>query len=60
MISVPVSIPGGPAHVSCSIGISVFPDDADTSEDLIALADKAMYSTKTGNGKRYVFYGAVA
>ena len=58
MISVPVSIPGGPAHVSCSIGISVFPDDAESGEDLIALADQAMYATKTGKGKRYAFYGA--
>ena len=58
MISVPVAIPGGPAHVSCSIGISVFPDDAESGEELIALADKAMYATKSGNGKRYAFYGA--
>jgi len=58
MISVPVSIPGGPAHVSCSIGISVFPDDAESGEELIALADRAMYATKTGKGKRYAFYGA--
>jgi diguanylate cyclase (GGDEF)-like protein len=58
MISVPVALPGGPANVSCSIGISVYPDDAESGEELIALADKAMYSTKTGNGKRYAFYGA--
>jgi GGDEF domain-containing protein len=58
MVSVPVSIQGGPAHVSCSIGISVFPDDAESGEDLIALADQAMYATKTGKGKRYAFYGA--
>lgn len=58
MISVPVSLPGGPANVSCSIGISVYPDDAEDGDALIALADRAMYATKTGNGKRYAFYGA--
>jgi len=58
MISVPVSIQGGPAHVSCSIGISVFPDDAEEAEALISLADKAMYASKALKGKRYAFYGA--
>ena len=58
MIGVPLSIQGGLEMVSCSIGISVFPDDAESGEDLIALADRAMYATKTGKGKRYAFYGA--
>jgi diguanylate cyclase (GGDEF)-like protein len=58
MIGVPLSIQGGLEKVSCSIGISVFPDDAESGEDLIALADRAMYATKTGKGKRYAFYGA--
>jgi len=58
MIGVPLSIQGGLEKVSCSIGISVFPDDAESGEELIALADRAMYATKTGKGKRYAFYGA--
>lgn len=58
MISVPLSIEGGPAKVSCSIGISVYPDDAEGGEELIALADKAMYVSKAVKGKRYAFYGA--
>lgn len=58
MISVPMSMAGGPAKVSCSIGISVYPDDAEGGEELIALADKAMYASKAVKGKRYAFYGA--
>jgi diguanylate cyclase (GGDEF)-like protein len=58
MISVPLAIQGGPAKVSCSIGISVFPDDAEGGDELIALADKAMYASKAVKGKRYAFYGA--
>jgi diguanylate cyclase (GGDEF)-like protein len=58
MISVPLSLAGGVAQVSCSIGISVFPDDADGGEELISLADQAMYASKAVKGKRYAFYGA--
>jgi len=41
----------GPNHpqelnITVSIGLSTFPDDATTKEDLIALADKAMYIAK--------------
>lgn len=58
MIQVPLSIEGGLEKVSCSIGISVFPDDAEQGEALIALADKAMYASKAVKGKRYAFFGA--
>ncbi len=58
MISVPLSLAGGVTQVSCSIGISVFPDDAEGGDELIALADKAMYASKAEKGKRYAFYGA--
>jgi diguanylate cyclase (GGDEF)-like protein len=58
MIQVPLAIEGGPARVSCSIGISVYPDDAETAEALIALADKAMYASKSEKDRRYAYYGA--
>jgi diguanylate cyclase (GGDEF)-like protein len=57
MVSVPIAIEGGPAHIGCSIGISVYPDDAEEAGVLIALADKAMYASKAVKGKRYAFYG---
>jgi diguanylate cyclase (GGDEF)-like protein len=59
MVSVPLAIEGGPAHVGCSIGISVYPDDAEEGDALIALADKAMYASKSIKGRRYAFYGSV-
>lgn len=58
MIQVPLALEGGAVQVSCSIGISVYPDDAETSETLIALADKAMYASKSEKEKRYAYYGA--
>jgi diguanylate cyclase (GGDEF)-like protein len=58
MIQVPLALEGGAAQVSCSIGISVYPDDAETGEALIALADKAMYASKSEQHKRYAYYGA--
>jgi diguanylate cyclase (GGDEF)-like protein len=41
--------------ISASIGIAVFPDDAENGEALIALADQAMYSVKTHGKSGYQF-----
>jgi len=35
-------------HVSASLGIATFPDDADNLTDLLARADQAMFSVKEG------------
>lgn len=43
-------------HVSLSIGISLFPNDADQPEDLIRNADTAMYRAKAAGKNRYEFY----
>jgi len=32
--------------LSCSIGVAIFPDDGNTTDSLITIADKAMYQTK--------------
>jgi diguanylate cyclase (GGDEF)-like protein len=58
MIQLPLALEGGPAKVSCSIGISVYPDDAEDGEALIARADKAMYASKSAKDRRYAFFGA--
>jgi len=42
--------------IGVSIGIAVFPDDGDNSEQLIKNADLAMYSAKEGGKNRYSFY----
>ena len=40
-------------HVSASLGVSTFPDDAGTLKELLALADQAMFSVKE-RGKNLV------
>ena len=37
-------------HVHVSVGISIYPDDGDTMEDLLRNADVAMYQAKTEAG----------
>jgi diguanylate cyclase (GGDEF)-like protein len=36
----------GGAHVTCSIGLAAYPDDGGQRDQLIALADRAMYAAK--------------
>ncbi len=45
-ISKPTEIQSKSIQISVSIGISYFPDDADTAADLIKCADQAMYQAK--------------
>jgi len=45
-ISRPTEIQGNTISISVSIGISYFPDDAETASDLIKCADQAMYQAK--------------
>ena len=42
--------------ITSSIGISLFPDDGDTSEELIKKADNAMYQSKVEEGNTFQFY----
>ncbi|MBP2663930.1 MAG: hypothetical protein H6Q71_1878 [Firmicutes bacterium] len=44
-------------RIGVSIGISFFPEDADSVNDLMSYADKAMYEAKKNGGSRYVCYG---
>lgn len=43
-------------HVTASIGVSVFPDDGDTSDTLLKNADVAMYSAKEKGRNCFQFY----
>ncbi len=45
-ISKPTEIQGKTISISVSIGISYYPDDADTATELIKRADQAMYQAK--------------
>lgn len=42
--------------LTASIGIAVFPEDADNRDDLLKAADNAMYSAKNRSRNRYAFY----
>lgn len=52
----PFTLEGQEFEVTCSMGISVFPSDGETSESLIKQADTAMYSAKEDGKNTYRFY----
>lgn len=43
-------------NVTCSVGISVFPNDGDDGETLVKHADLAMYRAKASGKNRHAFY----
>lgn len=45
-------------RISASIGITLFPEDASTLDDLIRNADQAMYMAKKAGGNRFSFFTA--
>lgn len=47
-LSAPFEFDGQVAHISASIGISLFPEDGDSPRALLQAADTAMYSAKKG------------
>jgi len=55
-IAQPVSLDGKEVVISASIGIAVYPDDADSAEGLTKSADAAMYRAKERGRNRYEFY----
>ncbi|PIL41953.1 alkaline phosphatase [Massilia eurypsychrophila] len=56
-LSIPDRVGPYAIRLTASIGISLYPDNGDEAEMLIALADKAMYAAKRiGNGK-FIFAG---
>ena len=44
-------------QVRASIGVSFYPDDGSTFDDLVAKADSAMYQAKNHDGSEFRFYG---
>jgi diguanylate cyclase (GGDEF)-like protein len=57
LIAQPIRHKGSLVTVGASIGISVFPRDADEADELIKLADEAMYSVKKAGKNSYSFAG---
>lgn len=52
----PLQIEEHSLYISCSIGISFFPQDSDNAGDLIKYADAAMYKAKEEGRSNYQFY----
>ncbi len=57
-LQMPLQIDGIDVNISTSIGISIFPDDGDTSDDLLHNADMAMYKAKDSGKNQYHYYAA--
>ncbi len=57
-ISAPCEIDGHQLVTTCSIGISVFPNDATDISTLMRHADAAMYAAKAGGRDTYRFFSA--
>jgi diguanylate cyclase (GGDEF)-like protein len=56
-VAMPYRLPGGDARVSCSIGIALYPQDAETVTALLHRADKAMYLAKRSGKNAIMFHG---
>jgi len=52
----PIKIDTHMLHISASIGIALYPDDATSMDDLIKYADAAMYKAKDEGRNNFQFY----
>lgn len=57
-IKEPYGVASDKLSLSCSIGISMYPDDADTATNLIANADTAMFQAKNAGKSQYKTFSA--
>ncbi|MFC0558942.1 putative bifunctional diguanylate cyclase/phosphodiesterase [Halalkalibacter alkalisediminis] len=55
-ISTPFQLHGKEIYLSSSIGISLYPKDGQSVEELLKQSDIAMFSAKKTAGSRYIFY----
>ncbi|MDP1634057.1 MAG: GGDEF domain-containing protein, partial [Gallionellaceae bacterium] len=58
-LAVPFDLMGQHGHVGGSIGIALFPDDANDTRELVKQADEAMYLAKQSGKNNCKFYGDV-
>lgn len=55
-IAKPFEVSGHSVHISSSIGIAIFPDDASTPDQLLKNADEAMYLAKAEGRNKFHFF----
>ncbi len=56
VLNQPMHIEGHTLYISCSIGISFYPQDAKNANDLVKYADAAMYKAKEEGRNNFQFY----
>ena len=56
LLSEPFQVAGSNCFIGASIGVSVFPADGSTAEELLKQADIAMYRAKAAGRGRFVFF----
>ena len=54
----PISISGQEYIMTCSIGVATYPNDGDTSRELIKNADDALYNVKNKGKNHYLFFNS--
>jgi diguanylate cyclase (GGDEF)-like protein len=52
-ISIPFALEGQRAHIGISIGIARYPEEANNEDELMKLADQAMYQAKSAGKNTY-------
>lgn len=55
-LALPAAVCGHSLRISVSLGIAIYPDDAEDAHGLISLADAAMYRSKRSGGSSYSLY----
>jgi diguanylate cyclase len=55
VLAAPFDLDGKTGRIGTSIGIARFPEDDDTPDGLLRIADQAMYAAKSGGKNRYCF-----
>ena len=55
-LNIPVESPGETIHVSASIGMAIYPDDAEDTVSLLRAADNAMYLGKRQGGNEVIVF----
>ena len=56
IFSEPIHIDGHLLYITCSVGISIYPQDADNEKNLLKYADTAMYRAKESGRNNFQFY----
>ncbi|MEN8727671.1 MAG: EAL domain-containing protein, partial [Sulfurovum sp.] len=56
IFSEPIHVDNHVLYITCSIGISLYPKDADNEKDLLKYADTAMYRAKESGRNNFQFY----